>query len=221
MLTRIESGDASADAPETIVYNNLQQFLTKRRRRLIVCLHSTVKLLTVALPFAVINGPAGCLWKGEHKMNVSCSSGLGLLAVLTMLGGNPAMAGEWQNPPRPTAHIGEVRQYAGERHYPPERYSAAPAPWGGHSRGGDIDARQERQRARIWQGWQSGQLTRGEMRELMAGQRAIAAKERAYLADGYLNHREFADLQNDLEYASRRIYHSKHDGDWRGRYHGE
>ncbi|KFB69064.1 MAG: hypothetical protein CAPSK01_001255 [Candidatus Accumulibacter vicinus] len=218
MLTRIERRDTGADALETIPY----KLLTKRRRLLIVCLHSTVKLLTVALPSAVINGTAGCLWKGEHKMNVPCSSRLGLLAVLTVLGGSPAMAGEWQNPPRPTAYIGEVRQYdAGERHYPPERYHVAPAPWNGQFRGGDIDARQERQRARIWQGWQSGQLTRGEMRELMAEQRAIFAKERAYLADGYLSRREYADLQNDLEYASRRIYHSKHDSDWRGHRYGE
>ena len=154
-------------------------------------------------------------------MKVPCSSHLGLLAVLTVLGGSPAMAGEWQNPPRMTVRIGEDRQYVGERHYPPGRYTAAPAPWSGQFRGGDIDARLERQRTRIWQGWQSGELTRGEMRGLMAGQRAIAAKERAYLADGHLNRREYADLQNDLEYTSRRIYHSKHDSDWRGHRYGE
>jgi len=196
-----------------------KQFITKWHRLLIVCLHSPVKLLTVTLPFAVINGTARCIWKGEHNMNVPCSSRLGLLAVLTVLGGSTAMAGEWQNPPRLTAHIGEVRQYAGERHYPPERHPATAA--SGQFRGGDIDARQERQRTRIWQGWQDGQLTRGEMRELMAEQRVIAAKERAYLADGYLSRREYADLQNDLEYASQRIYHSKHDSDWRGHRYGE
>jgi len=150
-------------------------------------------------------------------MKALTSSRLGLLAVLAMLGGAPAIAGEWQDPPRLTVRIGEGSPYVGERYYQAERYTAPPSSWGGRYQGSPIDARQERQHARIWRGWQSGELTRGEMRELMAEQRAIAAKERAYLADGYLGRREYWDLQRDLDSASRRIYHAQHDGEWRGR----
>lgn len=86
----------------------------------------------------------------------------------------------------------------------------------GYGRVDAIDLRQERQRQRIAGGWRAGELSRGEMRDLLAEQRAIEAKQRGYLADGHLSRWEYADLARDLDSAARRIYHAKHDGDWRG-----
>lgn len=153
-------------------------------------------------------------------MNAFGSSRLGLFAVLTALGAAPAAAGDWGDRPSLTVHVGDYRPGYVNGHYTTETYGRSPVPLGrGEYRGGDIDARQERQRGRIWQGWQSGELTRREMRELMSEQRAIANKERYYLADGHLNPYEYADLQSDLDSASRRIYHAQHDDDGRGRRH--
>ncbi len=156
-------------------------------------------------------------------MNIYCSSRLSLLVALVALAAlvaAPAVAGEWPPSSNLATPLGDYRPGSVDGRYRDEayRYSSAPSPRMDF-RGGDIDARQERQRDRIWRGWQRGVLTRHEMRELMAEQRAIANKERYYLADGHLSRREYADLQADLDSASRRLYHAKHDNDWRARTH--
>jgi len=78
-----------------------------------------------------------------------------------------------------------------------------------------INHRQADQHARIARGVASGQLTARETARLNAQQRAIAAEERYYKRDGYLSPRERADLQRDLDYASRDIYRQTHDAQTR------
>ncbi|MDO8960326.1 MAG: hypothetical protein Q7U85_11395 [Rhodocyclaceae bacterium] len=78
-----------------------------------------------------------------------------------------------------------------------------------------VNARQSNQRERIGQGIRSGELTRGEARQLGAEQRAIRQEERQYKSDGVLTKAERKDLQQDLNVASRDIYNEKHDADRR------
>ncbi len=138
---------------------------------------------------------------------------LGTIAVLATFAAAPALAGNWGDEDSQTSVYVEQHGYydAGSYDWRQGRE------WRGSARLREIDARQERQRGRIWQGWRSGELTRREMRQLMAEQRAIDDKERHYLADGHLNRWEYADLEHELDEASRRIRHEKHDGNWRGR----
>jgi hypothetical protein len=79
----------------------------------------------------------------------------------------------------------------------------------------NINHRQARQHARIADGVASGQLTARETARLNAEQRAIAAEERFYKRDGRLTAWERADLQRDLDRASRDIYRQKHDAQTR------
>lgn len=139
---------------------------------------------------------------------------LGTIAVVAALAAAPAWAGNWgEDDPRASAYVEQDRyDHAGSYDWRQGRAMRS------NARTREVEARQERQRGRIWQGWRSGELTRGEMRELMAEQRAIDDKERHYLADGHLDRWEYADLDRDLDSASRRIHHQKHDGDGRGRY---
>lgn len=84
--------------------------------------------------------------------------------------------------------------------------SAAPA-----HRPGTINAREHRQRERIANGTQDGQLTRGERDRLKADEAAVRAEERVYRrSGGGLNHAERRDLQKDLNNTSREIYRAKH-----------
>lgn len=137
---------------------------------------------------------------------------LGTIAILAALCAAPAVAGNWGDDESRGTRVAEPDGYhdAGANDWRQAREYRST------TRVREIEARQERQRGRIWQGWRSGELTRREMRELMAEQRAIDDKERYYLADGHLNRWEYADLERDLDSASRRIHHEKHDGDGRG-----
>ncbi len=83
------------------------------------------------------------------------------------------------------------------------------------SRDPSINHRQAQQHARIADGVASGQLSARETARLNAEQRAVAAEERFYKRDGYLSGWERADLQRDLDHASRGIYRQKHDGQTR------
>lgn len=74
-----------------------------------------------------------------------------------------------------------------------------------------INARQDRQMARIHAGMRDGRLTRFEFRELMHEQRRIAAMERHFRADGDLDAREYRRLDHALDMTSRRIWAEKHD----------
>ena len=81
-----------------------------------------------------------------------------------------------------------------------------------------IDARQDRQMARIKAGMRSGALTRGEFRELMHEQREIRAMEQHFKADGFIDAREFQRLDRALDLASRNIMDEKHDRQARNAY---
>lgn len=78
-----------------------------------------------------------------------------------------------------------------------------------------VNARQHHQQQRIGQGLRSGDLTRDEARKLEREQRHIRREERRYLSDGQLTPGERADLQRDLNSASRHIYNERHDAEQR------
>jgi len=77
--------------------------------------------------------------------------------------------------------------------------------------GQQIDARQDRQVARIQAAKRAGRLSRSEFRELMHEQRRIRAMERYFLADGFINAREYQRLERALDFASRTIRAETHD----------
>ena len=77
--------------------------------------------------------------------------------------------------------------------------------------GQQINARQNRQIERIHAGMRSGSLTRHEFRDLMHEQREIRALEQHFLADGFIDAREFQRLDRALDLASRNIKDEKHD----------
>ena len=74
-----------------------------------------------------------------------------------------------------------------------------------------VDAEQERQHSRMIQGLRSGELTPREADRLRDEQARIREMERRYLADGYLNQREFANMQDALRNSSRHILAEKND----------
>ena len=88
-----------------------------------------------------------------------------------------------------------------------------------------VDRRQARQWDRIQNGIDSGELSRGEARRLMRGQRRIARMEDRFVRDGYISPRERRKLERALNRTSKRIKRAKHNdypGDnyhrgWRGR----
>src|SRR6185295_829866 len=76
-----------------------------------------------------------------------------------------------------------------------------------------VDGREHRQRERIRDGVQSGELTRHEAARLRREQAGIRAEERRYRRSGdSLSRRERRDLQRDLNRSSRDIRRQKHDG---------
>jgi len=79
-----------------------------------------------------------------------------------------------------------------------------------------INAREHRQQARIKDGVEDRQLTKGELDKLRADETALRAEE-AYFrhSGGKLNEAERKDLQRDLDRLSQEIYRLKHNG--RGR----
>jgi len=75
-----------------------------------------------------------------------------------------------------------------------------------------IDRREARQHARIHQGYRSGDLTRGELRALRAGQLRIHRMERRAKADGFVSARERAQLNRAQNRQNRHIWRLKHNG---------
>lgn len=73
-----------------------------------------------------------------------------------------------------------------------------------------IDRREARQHARIHQGVRSGELTRGEARELRAGERRIERTERRAKADGVVTPGERRHMSRMQNRESRHIYRMKH-----------
>ena len=74
-----------------------------------------------------------------------------------------------------------------------------------------VDARQQRQAARIEQGAASGQLTHREARRLHREQRAIANAEAQAKADGTVTRAERRHLQHRQDHAGQHIRQQKHD----------
>lgn len=75
-----------------------------------------------------------------------------------------------------------------------------------------VDARQQRQHARIHQGVASGELTARETTRLARQQAHIRRVERRAKADGVVTPGERVRLAHEQNQASRRIYRQKHDG---------
>jgi len=75
----------------------------------------------------------------------------------------------------------------------------------------EIDARQDRQAARIRAAMRAGHLTRFEFRTLIDEQHAIRITERHFRADGRMNAREFQRLERALDRASFNIRTEAHD----------
>jgi hypothetical protein len=73
-----------------------------------------------------------------------------------------------------------------------------------------INERQKNQRARIRQGVQSGELTKGEARKLRQEQKTIQAEKQMAKADGKVTPAERAQMRKDQNKASRDIYRLKH-----------
>ena len=78
-----------------------------------------------------------------------------------------------------------------------------------------IDKREHKQKERINQGVESGQLTKKEARRLRHEQKRIKAKEEAMKLDGTLTKGERKELQQDLNKASEHIAEQKHDAQTR------
>ena len=73
-----------------------------------------------------------------------------------------------------------------------------------------VDRRQARQWDRIQNGIDSGELSRGEARRLMRGQRRIERMENRFERDGYISPRERRKLERALNRNSKRIKRAKH-----------
>jgi hypothetical protein len=73
-----------------------------------------------------------------------------------------------------------------------------------------VTERQQNEAARINQGVASGELTKGEARNLRTEQRGIQAEKKAFKADGKVTAAERTQLRHDQKVASKRIYKKKH-----------
>jgi len=81
-----------------------------------------------------------------------------------------------------------------------------------HPASRSVDRREARQHLRIRDGVRDGELTRGEIARLRAGQMRVRMMERRMKADGHLNVRERVRLQRMLNHESRTIRRLKHNG---------
>jgi len=73
-----------------------------------------------------------------------------------------------------------------------------------------IDRREARQHVRIAHGRHSGELTRGELARLRAGQRHVHRMERRACADGSVSRGERRRIERVQDRQSRAIYRLKH-----------
>jgi hypothetical protein len=72
-----------------------------------------------------------------------------------------------------------------------------------------VDHRQANQRARIKQGWRSGDLNRKQVARLQGNQRQIAKMERRFGSDGHYDRFERRIIKHKLDRASKRIWRMK------------
>jgi hypothetical protein len=75
-----------------------------------------------------------------------------------------------------------------------------------------MERREWRQHERIQQGWQSGELRRGERARLRAGERRIDRMEMRAGRDGRFSRLERGRIERAQDRESRRIYRLKHNG---------
>lgn len=75
----------------------------------------------------------------------------------------------------------------------------------------NVNKHQHHQDRRIAQGVKSGELTRGEAKDLRGDQKDIRQEERAFKSDGSLTKDERQELHQDQHAASKEIYQEKHD----------
>ena len=80
-----------------------------------------------------------------------------------------------------------------------------------------VSDRQHHQHHRIKQGVRSGQLTRGEIKDIRKQQQQIRLEKREFKSDGELTLAERKSLHRDLNAASKDIYQEKHDDEVRPR----
>ena len=73
-----------------------------------------------------------------------------------------------------------------------------------------INERQKNQRARIRQGVRSGELTKGEAKNLRQEQKTIQAEKKIAKADGKVTPAEREQIRRDQNKASKDIYRRKH-----------
>lgn len=90
------------------------------------------------------------------------------------------------------------RHASGQQHAHPSKFQHA------------VDRRQAGQRARIREGWQSGNLNRHEISRLGRDQARIGRLERRFGADGRYTRHERRALKGALDHSSKRIWRMKH-----------
>lgn len=73
-----------------------------------------------------------------------------------------------------------------------------------------INKRQQRQHRRIRQGVSSGELTRGETKQVVQQQKEIQQDKKEAKADGTVTKQERAAIHREQNRASRNIYRKKH-----------
>jgi hypothetical protein len=74
-----------------------------------------------------------------------------------------------------------------------------------------VNKHQHNQHKRIAQGVKSGELTKGEAKDLRGDQKEIRQEEREFKSDGNLTKDERQELHQDQHAASKEIYQEKHD----------
>ena len=74
-----------------------------------------------------------------------------------------------------------------------------------------VNKHQHHQNQRIAQGVKSGELTKGEAKDLAGDQKEIRQEERQFKSDGNLTKEERQELHQDQKAASKEIYQEKHD----------
>lgn len=74
-----------------------------------------------------------------------------------------------------------------------------------------VNHRQLNQHERIAQGVKSGELTKGEAKDLRGDQKDIRQEEKQFKSDGKLTKNERQELHQDQNAASKEIYQEKHD----------
>ena len=83
--------------------------------------------------------------------------------------------------------------------------------WYDDGRRFSVDERQALIHQRIQRGFEQGQLTRREARQLERNLARIEEKERGYEYDGRLNRREQADLHAELDQVAQRLRFERRD----------